>query len=99
MRARVWAGGLEAKVQQTKPDFQKRKRKEKTLPTSIWEKETLSLKTFLRRFASPLHHNATNLKTVVGIWRLAGSARLQDLAVRSNIDLWAFLTGLLFGWA
>eukprot|EP00983_Pelagomonas_calceolata_P070430 1150781-Pelagomonas_calceolata.AAC.1 len=43
------------------------------------EKETH----WLRNAASPLHHKATNLKVLLGIWRITGSTRLQDVAVKS----------------
>eukprot|EP00983_Pelagomonas_calceolata_P041925 1138269-Pelagomonas_calceolata.AAC.1 len=33
---------------------------------------------------SPLHHKATRQKTLMGIWRVTGSTRLQNLAMRSN---------------
>eukprot|EP00983_Pelagomonas_calceolata_P061152 1146696-Pelagomonas_calceolata.AAC.1 len=32
---------------------------------------------------SLLHHKATDLEVLMGIWRVTGSTRLQDLAVRS----------------
>eukprot|EP00983_Pelagomonas_calceolata_P047735 1140769-Pelagomonas_calceolata.AAC.10 len=52
---------------------------EKTLPTSIKEKETH----WLRRVVSPLHHDATKKKKLMGIWRVIGSTRLHNLAARS----------------
>eukprot|EP00983_Pelagomonas_calceolata_P134549 1162070-Pelagomonas_calceolata.AAC.14 len=45
----------------------------------IKEKETH----WLRRAVSPLHHEATKQKMLMGTWRVAGSNRLQELAVRS----------------
>eukprot|EP00983_Pelagomonas_calceolata_P067202 1149401-Pelagomonas_calceolata.AAC.4 len=36
----------------------------------------------LRRAVSPLYHEATRQKTLMGIWRVTGSTRLQNLAVR-----------------
>eukprot|EP00983_Pelagomonas_calceolata_P121015 1160759-Pelagomonas_calceolata.AAC.10 len=38
---------------------------------------------WLRRAASPLHHTATKQKALMGTWRVTGSTRLQNLAVRS----------------
>eukprot|EP00983_Pelagomonas_calceolata_P131365 1161771-Pelagomonas_calceolata.AAC.3 len=35
-----------------------------------------------RRAVSLLHHSATDLKVLMGIWRVTRSARLQDLFVR-----------------
>eukprot|EP00983_Pelagomonas_calceolata_P059501 1145946-Pelagomonas_calceolata.AAC.1 len=52
---------------------------EETLLTSIRKKETH----WLKRSVSPLHHKAMNLKVLMGIWRVIGSTRFQDLAVRS----------------
>eukprot|EP00983_Pelagomonas_calceolata_P021732 681379-Pelagomonas_calceolata.AAC.1 len=46
--------------------------------TSMKEKETHWLKR-----AVSLHHKATKQKKVMGFWRVTGSARLQNLAVRS----------------
>eukprot|EP00983_Pelagomonas_calceolata_P042917 1138708-Pelagomonas_calceolata.AAC.1 len=54
---------------------------EKTLSTSIKEKETH----WHRRAVSPLHHKATILKMLMETWRVSGSTRLQGLAVRSII--------------
>eukprot|EP00983_Pelagomonas_calceolata_P066574 1149102-Pelagomonas_calceolata.AAC.8 len=52
---------------------------EKTLPTSIKETE----KQRLRRAVSPLHHKATEKRVLIGVWRVLGSVRLQNLFVRS----------------
>eukprot|EP00983_Pelagomonas_calceolata_P068156 1149783-Pelagomonas_calceolata.AAC.2 len=65
-----------------------RKRKttaEQAPPTSIKEME--SRHGWLKRAVSSkfLHHEATGWKGLVGIWRVAGSTRLQNLAVRSII--------------
>eukprot|EP00983_Pelagomonas_calceolata_P022875 719889-Pelagomonas_calceolata.AAC.1 len=38
---------------------------------------------WLRRAVSLLHHKATKKKELIGIWRVTGSTRLQNLAVRS----------------
>eukprot|EP00983_Pelagomonas_calceolata_P057754 1145204-Pelagomonas_calceolata.AAC.4 len=48
---------------------------EKTLPTSIKEKETH----WLRRAVSPLQHKAKK-KVLMGVWRVTGSTRLHNLA-------------------
>eukprot|EP00983_Pelagomonas_calceolata_P041590 1138148-Pelagomonas_calceolata.AAC.2 len=45
------------------------------------EKETF----WLRRAVSPLHHEATEQKELMRTWRIAGSTRFQNLAVRSMI--------------
>eukprot|EP00983_Pelagomonas_calceolata_P053665 1143389-Pelagomonas_calceolata.AAC.1 len=37
---------------------------------------------WLRRAASPLHHEATDMKVLMGILRVTGSTWLQNLAVR-----------------
>eukprot|EP00983_Pelagomonas_calceolata_P066445 1149049-Pelagomonas_calceolata.AAC.1 len=34
---------------------------------------------------SPLHQKAAKLKLLMGIWRVAGSTRLQSMAVVSSI--------------
>eukprot|EP00983_Pelagomonas_calceolata_P056315 1144543-Pelagomonas_calceolata.AAC.1 len=52
---------------------------EETLPSSIKEKETH----WLRRAVSLLHHKAAKKKRLIGIWKVTGSTRLQNLAVRS----------------
>eukprot|EP00983_Pelagomonas_calceolata_P077832 1154030-Pelagomonas_calceolata.AAC.1 len=49
------------------------------LPTSITEKETH----WLRRAVSPPHHKAARKKKLMWIWRVTGSTRLQNLAVRN----------------
>eukprot|EP00983_Pelagomonas_calceolata_P039237 1137091-Pelagomonas_calceolata.AAC.1 len=52
---------------------------EETLPTSTKEKETH----WLRGAVSLLHHKAAKKKKLMGIWRVTGSTRHQNLAVRS----------------
>eukprot|EP00983_Pelagomonas_calceolata_P053482 1143307-Pelagomonas_calceolata.AAC.2 len=47
--------------------------------TSIKEKGTH----WLRRDVNPLHHKATKQKMLMGIWRVTGSTRVQNLAVRT----------------
>eukprot|EP00983_Pelagomonas_calceolata_P069722 1150478-Pelagomonas_calceolata.AAC.17 len=67
----------------TKKDKKKTKttQAEDTLPTSFEEKETH----WHRRSMSPFHHEAIKQRTLMGIWRVTGSTRLQNLAVRSII--------------
>eukprot|EP00983_Pelagomonas_calceolata_P014423 459408-Pelagomonas_calceolata.AAC.1 len=38
--------------------------------------------TLARKAVSPLHHKAAKQKMAMGIWRVTGSTRLQNLAVR-----------------
>eukprot|EP00983_Pelagomonas_calceolata_P129691 1161626-Pelagomonas_calceolata.AAC.5 len=45
------------------------------------EKETH----WLRRALSPLHHKATEQEVLMGIWRVTGGTRLQNLASRSTV--------------
>eukprot|EP00983_Pelagomonas_calceolata_P006642 218014-Pelagomonas_calceolata.AAC.1 len=54
---------------------------EETLPTSIKEKETH----WHRRAVSLLHHKAAKKKKPMGIWRVSGSIRLQNIAERSIV--------------
>eukprot|EP00983_Pelagomonas_calceolata_P059459 1145922-Pelagomonas_calceolata.AAC.11 len=51
--------------------------RQRKLSTSIKEKETH----WLRRAVSLLNHKATKKKKLIGIWRVTGSTRLQNLAV------------------
>eukprot|EP00983_Pelagomonas_calceolata_P066035 1148840-Pelagomonas_calceolata.AAC.2 len=55
---------------------------EETLPTSSKKQETHRP----RRAVNLLHHKATDLKVLMGIWRVTGSIQLQDLAVGMHVN-------------
>eukprot|EP00983_Pelagomonas_calceolata_P079329 1154614-Pelagomonas_calceolata.AAC.3 len=49
-----------------------------------------------KSYESPLHHRAIKQKAVMGIWRVTGSTRLQNLAVRSILASPANMYGNVF---